>query len=231
MRKGFVISLVVLVLLIVGADRIGLLVAQKEIAKNVAKQADLDHEPKVKIKGFPFLTQAISGDYKEIDVGMGDFTRDGTTFRDTVVALKGLHAPLTEVVQGQTSDISADTATATATVGYEVIRKNAPEGMRVSSTSEGLKVRGKMTVLGQSMPVTAIVNVKAVDGHIRVVPKKIESSGVDVPSSVAQEMFSFTVPVRGLPLNSRITDIEVLRDGLRISTSAEDVKMSDLDVN
>jgi hypothetical protein len=43
MRKGLVIFLVLVIGLVIAADRIGLVVAQDEIAKNVATQYGLDH--------------------------------------------------------------------------------------------------------------------------------------------------------------------------------------------
>src|SRR5215470_16224937 len=118
MRKALVIVLILLIGLVIAADRIGLWVAQDQIAKEVASQYDLDHNPKVQIKGFPFLNQALSGRYGEIDVTVGDVTQLGVHLSDTVVTLKGVDAPLSDALHGDSSQMVADTATSTATVSY-----------------------------------------------------------------------------------------------------------------
>src|SRR5437588_3933470 len=118
MRKGLVIALILVIGLVIAADRIGLVVAQDEIAKNVATQYGLDHKPKVTTKGFPFLTQALGGRYGEIDVNVGDFAQAGVHLTGTVVALKGVDAPLSDAAHGDASQFVADEAISTATVPY-----------------------------------------------------------------------------------------------------------------
>jgi hypothetical protein len=103
MRKGLVIFLILLVGLVIAADRIGVLVAQDQIAKTVASQYRLDHKPAVKIKGFPFLTQALQGRYGEIDVKVGDLDQAGVHLANTVVTLKGVDAPLSDALHGDAS--------------------------------------------------------------------------------------------------------------------------------
>src|SRR4051795_9915400 len=116
MRKGLVISFLVLIGLVIAADRVGLMVAQDEIAKTVATQYHLDHTPDVKIKGFPFLTQAIDGHYGEIDVTVGDLTQQGVHLSDATVVLKGVRAPLSDAIHGDPDKMIASSAISQATV-------------------------------------------------------------------------------------------------------------------
>src|SRR4051812_20354322 len=206
MRKGLVIGLILLIGLVIAADRIGLMVAQDQIAKNVASEYDLDHKPKVKIKGFPFLNQALSGRYDEIDVDVGDFTQLGVHLTDTVVTLKGVNAPLSDALHGDPSNFVADTAISTATVPYADVDREAPKGMKVSAEGKALMVRGPVTVLGLSRTVNAIVTVKPSGRGIRVVPQTVEAGGTAIPVALIQQAFTFTMPVKGLPLHTRISD-------------------------
>ncbi|HZB29380.1 MAG TPA: DUF2993 domain-containing protein, partial [Streptosporangiaceae bacterium] len=68
MRKVLLVLLFVLIIVVIAADRVGVAVAQDQIAKQVAAQNDLPSKPDVKIHGIPFLTQAIGGNYQRIDV-------------------------------------------------------------------------------------------------------------------------------------------------------------------
>jgi hypothetical protein len=228
MRKGLVIFLVLLIGLVIAADRIGLWVAQDQIAKNVATQYGLDHKPSVTIKGFPFLTQALGGKYGEIDVNVGDVTQLGVHLTDTVVTLKGVKAPLSDAVHGDASKMVADTATSVATVSYADVDKEAPRGLKVSAKGKDLQVRGPVTVLGLSRTVTATVTVKPSGRNVRVLPQTVNAGGATLPAALVQQAFTFTMPVKGLPLNTRISDVQVGADGLRVTTVGEHVNLESL---
>jgi len=228
MRKGLVIFLILLIGLVIAADRIGLWVAQDQIAKNVAAQYDLDHKPTVKIKGFPFLTQALNGKYGEIDVNVGDVTQLGVHLTNTMVTLKGVKAPLSDAVHSDASKMVADTATSTATVSYADVGKEAPRGLKISAKGKVLQVRGPVTVLGLSRTVTATVTVKPSGRSVRVLPQTVDAGGTTLPVALVQQAFSFTLPVKGLPLNTRISDVQVGGDGLRVTTIGEHVNLESL---
>ncbi|MDN3359950.1 DUF2993 domain-containing protein [Actinomadura sp. DC4] len=228
MRKGLVIFLILLIGLVIAADRIGLWVAQDQIAKNVKTQYALDHKPTVKIKGFPFLTQALNGKYGEIDVNVGDVTQLGVHLTDTVVTLKDVKAPLSDAVHGDASKMVAGTATSVATVSYADVDKEAPRGLKVSAKGKELQVRGPVTVLGLSRTVTATVTVKPSGRNVRVLPQTVNAGGATLPVALIQQAFSFTLPVKGLPLNTRITDVQVGPDGLRVTTVGEHVNLESL---
>jgi LmeA-like phospholipid-binding len=231
MRKGLVIFLILVIGLVIAADRIGLWVAQDQIAKNVATQYDLDHKPSVTIKGFPFLTQALRGKYGEIDVNVGDVTQLGVHLTDTVVTLKGVKAPLSDAVHGDASKMVADTATSVATVSYADVDKEAPRGLKVSAQGQDLQVRGPVTVLGLSRTVTATVTVKPSGRSVRVVPQTVNAGGATLPVALVQQAFSFTMPVKGLPLNTRISDVKVGADGLRVTTVGQHVNLESLNAH
>lgn len=230
MRKGLVIFLILLVGLVIAADRIGLMVAQDQIAKTVASQYRLDHKPAVKIKGFPFLTQALEGRYGEIDVKVGDLTQLGVHLTDTVVTLKGVDAPLSDAMHGDASKMVADTAISTATVPYADVDKEAPRGLKVSAKGTALQVHGPVTVLGLSRTVTATVTVRPSGRSVRVLPQTVDAGGATIPVALVQQAFSFTMPVKGLPANTRITDVKVDPDGLRVTTTGEHVNLESLNV-
>jgi hypothetical protein len=228
MRKGLVIFLILVIGLIIAADRVGLWVAQDQIAKNVASQYDLDHKPEVKIKGFPFLNQALNGRYGEIDVNVGDVTQLGVHLTNTVVTLKGVKAPLSDAMHGDASKMVADTATSVATVSYADVDKQAPRGLKVSAKGKELQVRGPVTVLGLSRTVTATVTVRPSGRSVRVLPQTVDAGGTTIPVTLVQQAFSFTMPVKGLPLNTRISDVQVGQDGLRVTTTGEHVNLESL---
>ena len=66
--RRWVIALIVLVLLLVGADFGAAAFAEHMISQKARTQLQLNDDPSVTIHGFPFLTQALGGDYSHISV-------------------------------------------------------------------------------------------------------------------------------------------------------------------
>lgn len=234
MRKALVTCLVLLMIfggIAIAGDIVGRRVAQNEIAKKVASQYRLDHTPEVSIKGFPFLTQALHGRYKEIDINVGRLTEQGIHLSDTAVALKGVTAPMSDAMHGDSSRMVADTATSTATVGYDDVNKSAPNGMKVSAAGSALQVRGPYSVLGVTRTVTATVTVQASGRAVRVVPQAVEAGGTTVPLGLVKQAFTFTMAVKALPLGIQISDVQVKPGGLRVTTTAQKVKLGSLNVH
>ena len=104
MRKLLVVLIflaVVLGVIAVIADPIARNRAEDEIANQVAAQyPDLSQRPDVSIHGFSFLYQALTGNYEEIDIGLGRWTDQGVTVDDVNVEMRGLNAPVSEIMKG-----------------------------------------------------------------------------------------------------------------------------------
>ncbi|HEX6471937.1 MAG TPA: DUF2993 domain-containing protein [Streptosporangiaceae bacterium] len=230
MRKVLLVLLFVLIIGVIAADRVGVAVAQDQIAKQVAAQNDLPRKPDVKIHGIPFLTQALGGEYKQIDIGIGELTRQGVTLNDVKVRLSHVQAPLSDVVHGDASNVAAGTATASAIVPYDAVRRRAPASVKsISANGSDLQVRGDLAILGFARDVTIVAAVRATGRGIAVAPQSVRTGGGPaVPLSLLRDRFTFTVPVRDLPLGSRISEVDVTPEGLRIAATANDVKLKDV---
>jgi len=66
--RRVIIVLVVLVGLFVAADFGAAALAESAVSRQMRQQVGLVDDPNVRINGFPFLTQAISGHYGSVDV-------------------------------------------------------------------------------------------------------------------------------------------------------------------
>ncbi|MCW2900776.1 MAG: hypothetical protein JWO67_3041 [Streptosporangiaceae bacterium] len=230
MRKVLVVILVLLVGGVIAADRLGVRRAQDEIAKQVAAQYHLDQKPAVTIHGFPFLTQAIGGDYKQIDVALGQWTQKDVTVHDAKLRLSGVHAALTDVINGNSSQVTVRTATASAVVPYSEVQKYAPKGVRsISAKGSNIQARVTGSFFGIAVSGDLVASLKATPEGIAVTPQTITSGGTQVPAAVMQQHYTFTVPVRNLlPMGARVSNLEVTPAGLRIAATADNVKLENL---
>ncbi|MBA8827261.1 hypothetical protein FHX42_004645 [Saccharopolyspora lacisalsi] len=67
-KKKLAITLAVVVALLVGADFSAAAIAEHQVSRKMRTQLKLAHAPAVRINGFPFLTQATSGDFHDVSI-------------------------------------------------------------------------------------------------------------------------------------------------------------------
>jgi hypothetical protein len=226
MRK-LVIALLVIVGLFVAADRIGAVVADHEVASRVATAYDLPSEPSVSIQGFPFLTQAASGNYKQIDVSMASVSSDGVEIHNLDARFSGVHAPLSAILSHDPAGITADQVSASGTIPYSAVQSRVPAGVQVSPDGSDLKLSGTVTSLGVSVPVSVIASLSVGGSGIVVTPRHFTAGGdFSLPVSLVASHFGFLIPVTGLPLHLSVTSVGVTPGGVRVSAAARGVQFA-----
>lgn len=115
--RGLLITLVVLAVLLVGADFVARAVAEDRVATELQGSLDLPTAPDVDVDGFPFLTQAIAGRYDDAELAAPGI-RFGELQDLTLTArLQGVSLPLDALLAGRVDAIPTDTVTAEARVG------------------------------------------------------------------------------------------------------------------
>lgn len=231
MRKVLLVLVILLAAGVVVADRVSVRIAQNEIGKQVAAQYNLQEQPDVKIHGVPFLTQAVGGEYDRIDVAIGPWTEQGITVQDVRIDMQGVRAPLSEVAAGNSANVTARTATASAVVPYDLIKQRAPKEVKsLAPQGENLAVELTGAILNFPVSGSAVVSVKPTGKGIAISPVSVGANGgAQIPLALLQRQLTWVVPVPDLPLGSRITRIEPTSEGLRISATAENVRLNDLE--
>jgi len=75
--RPIVITVVILLALLVGADFGAAAVAEYQVSKRAKAAFNLSDDPAVTVRGFPFLTQAIGGEYDHITVDSNGYVIAG----------------------------------------------------------------------------------------------------------------------------------------------------------
>ncbi|WP_433241019.1 LmeA family phospholipid-binding protein [Actinomadura nitritigenes] len=229
MRKALLGLLIVVAVGLVVADRVGVRIAQNRIGQQVAAQYNLPRQPDVTIHGIPFLTQVVGGEYDHITVDIGDWTEQGVTVSDVTVDMRGLNAPLSDVINGDTTNMTADTAAASAIIPYDVIKKEAPKEVRsIGPKGNDLSVDLTGSVLGFQVNGTAVVSVKPTSKGIAITPESVGEGAAQMPLTLVRQQLTWVVPVRDLPIGARISGIEPTAGGLKVTATAHDVNLNDL---
>ena len=217
-------TLLVLAALFVAADRIAVAVAEDQVGDRIAEQADLPGSPEVDIRGFPFLTQALSGRYD--DVGLS-FTSDDLgqpTGTRGVVSLRGVEVPLSDVVSGSVRQIPVELLEGSATLSSDLLSAEMGPGTEWARDARGLRITRTVEAVGRSVPWTAAGEV-SLDGRDLVIDVREASGvGVDLPDAVVAQVsdqlgLRYTVP--DLPFELALTDVRPGEDGVVVTAQGQ----------
>ena len=224
--RRIVIALVVLATLLVLADRVGVVLAERALADQIRTELDLQQTPDVSIRGVPFLTQAIRGRYQEVRVGLPDVDSGRLQNIGVHARLLGMHAPLGDVLRRQVDEVPVDRITGDLTVGYaDLARASGISGLRITREGDALRLSGSVQVLGRQVDASAVGRVEVVGNDIAINAERAEIAGVEVPQAaldVAARLLSFRVSPRGLPLSLRITGVRTGDTSLEVTAESDD---------
>jgi LmeA-like phospholipid-binding len=225
MRK-LLIAAALLIAVLVAADRIAVAVAENQISTRVAATYGLPGKPRVAIAGFPFLTQVVTGDYRQVSVHATGVQAGGATLSWLSASLTGVHASLPQVLGQGASLVTARSATGSALIGFTELNQRLPLGVRLSPAGHRLRVSGTLDEHGVRLPVSAAVAVRVTPVGIRIAAGAVRTPGGPLPAALARRYLprlSFDIPLQTLPLHLRVTSVAVTGAGLWIGASAHDV--------
>lgn len=229
--KRLVVGLVVVLALLLVADRVGAAYASDAIAAEVQSSTRLQSEPEVEIEGFPFLTQALAGRYERVEVRATDVPAGELTLSRLDTTLTGVQVPLSEALSGSVRSVPVERVRARALLGYdELSRRSGDRRLSVAPAGDGrVRVSGSLQVLGRTLSATAVSRVEAVDGAIVVTAESYDvgnEAADDLLTRALGDRLNLRIPVTGLPYGLQVTGVEVRPDGVVVRAAAENTVLS-----
>jgi hypothetical protein len=104
--RRLVITLVVLLGLLVVADFAAAAVFEYQVSKRAREQFNLSDDPSVKVGGFSFLAQAVSGEYGHVMIdAKGVPVEDTLRDLEVHIELRDVQAPLGDLVSGSLKEV------------------------------------------------------------------------------------------------------------------------------
>jgi hypothetical protein len=222
--RKLLVVLVVLALIAVVGDRVAARLASGEAERRLRAEGFAD--PSVDVGGFPFLTQVLSRSFDEVTLTTPAVQRDG-------VRAQGIRATATDVDVPRGGDVLLGSLSARGTISYdEILRQAGQDNLELSRASaDEVRLRREVTVLGQTLAVSARGRIEAEGRAIRVVPRGFELQGGEAVSpplaASLTDRFSLTYVVRGLPHGVRLDRIRPTAAGLQVSLSGRDVRLDE----
>lgn len=220
----WLVGLLVVLALLVGADRVAEHVAAGVLADRL--QTELGGRPTVEIDGFPFLTQAVGGSYQRLRVSAPVVRREGLSLRDFSATLTGVHVAFGDALGGSLSAVPVDRLDASALVAYEDLTQLAGPGLRLAGDPNGVRVTGRVAALGRQVDVSAVSSVALAGDTLVVTAGQLTVGGVAVTGPLAAALrgrLDLRVPLPALPYGVRLASLVAGPQGITVSGSARSV--------
>lgn len=218
--KKLLAAVAVLLVLLVVADRVAVVVADRALASQLDSQ--LGTTPSVHVRGFPFLTQALAGRYADVEVTAPQVTRSGLTLTDLTASLRGVRVPLSAVVGGSVTSVPVDHLSVAAVVPYASLQSRA-HGLTLAQAGAGVRVGGTLRVLGRDLAASALATA-TLDGTALVLrATSIEVGGVPVAGSVASALtgrLDLRIDLSDLPYGVQVTSVRATPAGVAVTGAA-----------
>lgn len=219
---GCLVALVILVGLLIGADRVAAAVTENQLASKIQTSQQLSQKPSVSIDGFPFLTQVISRHFDHATVDLNNFNSRGVPIQHIHADLRGVH------VSSGYNSATVDSLTGTATLSYTqvaaALSKNLPFGeITLSQGGSGNNVKASYGIAG--INVSADVAVKLVNGN----ELEFKTMNFATPLSVlglSTGDFDQKIQLGGMPFGMQLKDLQVTATGVDIAAVGQNVVLT-----
>jgi hypothetical protein len=254
--RRLVIALLVLVGLLVAADFGTAALAESAVSRQMRQQIGLADDPSVRINGFPFLTQALSGHYSSIDVDAQHIAVG--RFRDVELTahLSDVTAPLSMLLGSGPKDVRVARAQGSAKVSArdlerlvpgvtkvrvesidrkalaQLVQQDAEPSLADLDPDKAARLVGTVSVLGAPIEVAVVAALELTGAKATIVPRDVRlSDGTPLPiPAVAQRallgLFAVPLDLGSLPLKVTPTTFQAQDGNLVISGTASALDLS-----
>jgi hypothetical protein len=236
--RRLLIALVIVIAVVALGDRVANALVERRIATEVANTAAAngaysDQEPDVKIHGWPFLTQAWTGDFEQIDITLKDVGSNGLTFPSLELVAHDVDADWRELTDG--GDAVASTLDVTGSVSVDSIEAIIAEqtGYDLQIHEDGTaSLVGSQELMGVEVELEATGQFEFGDNTLTFRPDAVESLTEGLPPQVqplveqAAGEFASTVDLPELPYGIQLSEIAFDGDVVTVSGTAQDVVLT-----
>lgn len=219
--RRIIISLLVLVALLVGADRVSNYMAERAAGNTIESSQHLSSRPDVTIAGFPFLTQLAADKYDKITVTAKNMPV-GKTVQLVISRLKVVLHELT--VSRNFSRLHANTAAATGTVDYAELGKALDIDVTYAGNGR-IKGTKSVSVAGRSFQASLATTPKLVNGALGFAGTSIDNAGQlgAAVTSTLNKVFDLSIPLDGLPFHIRVKALHADATGLHFDLTGRNL--------
>lgn len=235
-RGGGLIAVVVSLAILAGlgliADRVALSWATQRVERNLSDELGATN-PAVEIRGFPFLTQLISGRINDAQLSADTMRLDGLTLADVTLAATGVPINGTGTVGSVDGTALVPTATLTALAERELLARDLGYVAETLTISPGtgtvsLDVDLSLLVIGVDLtPRAAGRSIELDLESLRIGGAVITPA--DIPFGLGdrllEEFVDLTIDLSALPAGLELAGLTMTDAGAVVRLVGEDVEI------
>jgi hypothetical protein len=203
----------------------------------VQTDAHLAHRPKVVVKGFPFLTQVVTGNYHHIDVTATDVFEHGETNGGAVLHLDfaGVRISASKALGNKVKTVPVKHVTGSVAIPFADLQTAAAvSGLSITGAAPGatneILATDVVTVGPTSATVLLTGTVTFVGNSLVVKPTAIAmANGTPVPVAVRASVLAhavLSVRLPGLPPGVEITGVSVASADVVVALGASNLVLA-----
>lgn len=219
--RRLVITLVVLLALLVLADRGGNAVAEHIAADTLQKSQHLPAPPDVSIDGVPFLTQLASGDYGHVSADVTDLP-----IANGALDLSRLHVDLNQVqIRNSFRHFHVNSVTAHGLIDYAELSRRLGVTVRYAG-HDRIRASTAITILGHRFTPTISVMPVFVNGALSFTKSTVDGADNTVGTvmqTLGQLFDPSKLPLQNIPFDIRVNGLSVDAEGLELDLVGADV--------
>ncbi|MFD9699460.1 DUF2993 domain-containing protein [Lentzea sp. NPDC059081] len=253
--KFLIITVIVLGVLLVAADFALAAAGEYQIAQRMREKLQLNEDPAVRINGFPFILQALRGDYQHVEIrAYGVPIKDeqqGVDLRDLDVEADLLHTrvALSDLLAGNVSKATIDTVKGSVRIKALDLNRlanqvtpfdklsiepdnrvatQAPTDPKAPKTTAAIKLSGQTNVAGKTVVLTAYGQIALVSGAIQINIDDIELDDTSLKQIIPQlrQALAIKIDPGTLPFGATPTAVEVESGSFKLSGEIADVPLT-----
>jgi hypothetical protein len=210
------------------ADRVAAHYAEGRIAEQVTAQLaahDITSAPpEVTVTGFPFFTQALKGNYDDIQVNLRDLRGGAVPLPLLTVHAYDVRASI-EGLRNRTEKPVASRMTGVGTLSYaSLVEAAGLSGITLSGDGKQLRVNGLIPIAGE---LHGAAKVTVIDGKVRLDVTELTAANLSPGAQALVDQYksklarTFSLPA--LPFNLRLEGVTPAPSGLQVAVSAKEV--------
>jgi LmeA-like phospholipid-binding len=253
--RRLVIILLVLAAVLVAADFGAAALAESAVSRQMRAQLGLVDDPSVRINGFPFLTQAVSGRYSSIDVDATRIPFGELKELEITAQLHDVNAPLAMLLGSGPKTITVGSAdgtvkidaadlerlvpeakkvrieTVTATTLQQAVKNGADSSVADLGPDHVARLVGTVDFRGASAEVAVLATLQLNKGKADIVPVDVrlsDGTGLPLPGAVQRRLLDlFRIPLLtgSLPFDVAADTFEAQDGTLQISGTAKNLTL------
>jgi len=226
-----VLGVVVVVgLLLWGADTLARVSAQTLLARNIQDATGVEVTPEVDIHGIFFLPQLIRGAYSDVHVTTVGIESGPLRIAQVESQLSDVRVPFHDVLVRDVRRVAVGHSVENMDLTYEDLNAYfAATGRRleVASGPNGtVRIKGNVEFLNQSVPVAADATLMVEDDVLRVAPERLDtgSGSLDAASQVLLgRRLRLIVPLGALPFGHHLTGVTADSEGVHLTAEGSGI--------